>query len=68
MTITEMVNQYVAQHGIQKDDMAEKMGVSRTQFYAKLRGDSEFSLSEAYALANMMGVSVDDINAAVVAK
>nr|WP_314638711.1 helix-turn-helix transcriptional regulator [uncultured Olsenella sp.] len=60
MSLQEMVNEYAVEHGITKDVIADQMGISRSTFFNKMRGTYEFSLSEAYALARIIGVSLDE--------
>lgn len=59
--IKERLAAYVARTGTSKRDVANALGISLPTLYNKLRGDSEFTLAQAFALADMMGCSVDDL-------
>lgn len=60
-TIHQAVSEYVADENTTKDALAKELGFSRSAFFMKLRGDSEFTLSEAYRLSRVIGCTVDDI-------
>ena len=60
-TIQQAVSEYVADKSTTKDAMAKELGFSRSAFFMKLRGDSEFTLSEAYRLSRAIGCTVDDV-------
>ena len=62
-TIQQAVSEYVAVEATTKDALAKELGVSRSAFFMKLRGDSEFTLSEAYRLSQAIGCTVDDLYA-----
>ena len=59
--IQKAVNEYTARTGVTKEALAEKLGIGRTSLFLKLRGTSEFSLSEAHKLAKELGISLDDL-------
>ena len=59
--IKERVGAYIARTGATRESLAEKIGVSRVAFWSKLNGEAEFKLSEAFALADELGCSVDDL-------
>ncbi|HAM15890.1 MAG TPA: transcriptional regulator [Eggerthellaceae bacterium] len=59
--IQDCVTDYVVKNGTTKDALAEKVEIGRTSFFSKLRGTSEFSLSEAYRLSRELGCSMDDL-------
>jgi DNA-binding XRE family transcriptional regulator len=59
--IKERVGAYIARTGVSRESLAEKIGMSRTTFYQKLNGETEFKLGEAFALADAIGCSVDDL-------
>ena len=59
--IKERVGAYLARTGVSRESLAESIGMSRNSFYQKLIGESEFKLSEAFALADVLGCSVDDL-------
>ena len=62
-TIQQAANEYAASEGMTKDALAKKLGFGRSAFFMKLRGDSEFSLGEAYRFAKTLGVSLDEFYA-----
>ena len=43
------------------DDLLNELGMKKSAFYSKLNGTTEFSLSEAYKLAKILGCTVDDL-------
>lgn len=47
--------------GKNKEELSEILGISKSAFYAKLSGVSEFTLTEARKLANVFGCSVDQL-------
>ena len=50
-----------------RDALADSLGMSRSSFFNKVRGSYEFSLSEAYALSRILGVSLDELHELAVA-
>lgn len=59
--IKERLGAYLAGSGSTKANVAEALGVSTTTLNAKLRGESEWTLAQGFALADLMGCSVDDL-------
>ena len=59
--IQQAFNDYVSENNTTKDVVAAKLGFSRSTFFMKLRGDSEFSLSEAHRVAQLLGCSMEDL-------
>jgi len=59
--IKERLAIYAARTGASKRDVAKHLGISLQTLYNKLRGESEFTLAQAFALADLMGCSVDDL-------
>ena len=59
--INEWVDDYVEDHGVKKSYIAEQIGMGRTTFYTKLRGESDFDIFEALAMAQLFNCSVDDL-------
>lgn len=55
----ELIKAWCNDHHCTKDQLAETVGVGRTAFYTKLRGTSEWTLSEAAGMARELGISVD---------
>lgn len=60
-SIRERVGAYLARTGKTKGELAEELGMSRVTLHSKLNGVYDFKLSEAQALASLMGCSVDDL-------
>ena len=60
-TVQEAISDYVAEKNTTKDDLARSLGFGRSAFYMKLRGDSEFTLSEAHRLSKEIGCTVDEL-------
>ena len=61
MNIQEKVGQYVEANGTTMSSIADALGISRSSLFNKLRGSNEFSLSEAFNLSRMLGLSLDDL-------
>lgn len=59
--INRHVDAYVNASGFKKESIAEKIGIGRTTFYTKLRGDSDFSVFEAMSMAKLFGCTVDEL-------
>lgn len=59
--INKHVDAYVDAHGLKKESIAEKIGIGRTTFYTKLRGDSDFSVFEALGMAKLFGCTIDEL-------
>ena len=60
MNLQEKVGQYAEAKGTTRDAIADKIGMSRSSFFNKLRGSYEFSLSEAFKLSRILGIKLDD--------
>lgn len=67
MNLSEKVNEYAEMNGVTRDALADSLGMSRSSFFNKVRGSYEFSLSEAYALSRILGVSLDELHELAVA-
>lgn len=59
MNLSEKVGEYAEKNNETRDSIADKLGISRSSFFNKVRGSYEFSLSEAYKLSRLLGVSLD---------
>lgn len=59
--IRERVGAYLMGNRASKSSIADRLGVSLNTLNAKLRGESDFTLSQAFELADMLGCSVDDL-------
>lgn len=60
MTLQEKVGQYVGANKTTMGAVADKLGISRSSLFNKLRGSNEFSLSEALNLSRILGMTVDE--------
>ena len=60
-SIKERIGAYIERTGETKAAMAERLHMSKTTFYSKCKGDTEFTLTEGGRLANLLGCSVDDL-------
>lgn len=59
--IKELVNDYVANEGITKEVLIkERLQMSRSAFYAKMRGLVPWELDEAIRLSALLGITVDE--------
>ncbi|WP_302152567.1 helix-turn-helix transcriptional regulator [uncultured Enorma sp.] len=61
MTLQEKVGQYIEANETTMSAVAEALGISRSSLFNKLRGSNEFSLSEAFGLSRMLGLSLDEL-------
>ena len=62
-TIQQAVSDYVADSNTTKEALAKELGFGRSAFFMKLRGDSEFTLSEAFRLSRTIGCTIDELYA-----
>lgn len=62
MNLSEKVGEYAEKNNETRDSIADKLGISRSSFFNKVRGSYEFSLSEAYKLSRLLGVSLDEFH------
>lgn len=60
MTLQEKVGQYVEANETTMGAVADKLGISRSSLFNKLRGSNEFTLSEAFNLSCILGMTVDE--------
>lgn len=63
MTVQQAINDYTKANSITKDAFAERVGIRRSAFFMKQRGESEFTLSEAYRISREIGCTLDDFYA-----
>lgn len=67
MNLSEKVSEYAEENNETRDSIADKLGISRSSFFNKVRGSYEFSLSEAYKLSRLLGVTLDELRELTVA-
>lgn len=68
MTLQKMTDDYAKARGVTKDAIADKLGISRSSFFNKMRGSYEFSLSEAFELSRMLGITLDELHELIATK
>ena len=61
MNLQEKVGHYVEANETTMGAVADKLGISRSSLFNKLRGSNEFSLSEAFNLSRILGMTVDEL-------
>lgn len=60
MTLSEKISDFAKTTGTTKDEIAKSLGISRSSFFSKIRGEYEFTFTEAYKLSTMLGMTVDE--------
>lgn len=60
MTLQEKVGQYLEANQMTMGAFADKLGISRSSLFNKMRGSNEFSLSEAFNMSRILGISLDE--------
>lgn len=50
------------EHGISPEEMAQKLKISKTAFYRKLRGVTEFKQSEIMGIITFLDLNYQDIH------
>lgn len=58
-SLNELIGAYLARTGMTKTQLARELGMSRSALRSKLKGQTEFTLSEGYALKELLNVSAD---------
>lgn len=58
-TVAAEVRAELARHNISRTDAAAALGMSRTLLWQRLRGESSFTVAELEALAELIGVPVN---------
>jgi transcriptional regulator with XRE-family HTH domain len=54
------------ERGISQQEIADKLGIARTTYLSIEKGERELSLSEAQKLANILGISLEDMETGIV--
>ena len=57
MTDVELLEEKVRQSGLKRTHIAKMLNISRACLYQKLKGLSEFSVSEVSTLCDLLGIS-----------
>ena len=63
MTDLGKLSTVIAERGVMKRYLAEKLGISPQAFSSKIAGRREFTMSEANALRNALSLSEDEFMA-----
>ena len=66
--VQQVVTDYVEANNMTKDAFASKLGFGRSAFFSKLRGSSEFTLTEAFLISRELGCTLDDFYAMATAE
>lgn len=59
--IRERLGAYLECTKATRQSVADALGITANTLNSKLRGDSQFYLDEAFALADLIGCKVDDL-------
>ena len=63
MTNTELLAEAISRSGLKKGYIAERLGVSRTGLNNLINTRAEFRASQMVALAELLGLTVEEKNA-----
>lgn len=64
-SLKELIGAYLARTGKTKQELAKELGMSRSTLRSKLNGQTEFTLSEGYALKEILNVTADELFAGI---
>lgn len=68
MTNTKMLEAAIALSGLPKNIIAEKIGISRSAFFKKMRNESEFKATEIVKLQELLALTNEERNRIFFAK
>lgn len=68
MTNTKMLEAAIALSGLPKNVIAEKIGISRSAFFKKMRNESEFKATEIVKLQELLALTTEERNQIFFAK
>ena len=68
MTNTKMLEAAIALSGLPKNIIAEKIGISRSAFFEKMRNESEFKATEIVKLQELLALTTEERNRIFFAK
>lgn len=68
MTNTKMLEAAIALSGLPKNFIAEKIGISRSAFFKKMRNESEFKATEIVKLQELLALTAEERNRIFFAK
>jgi DNA-binding XRE family transcriptional regulator len=55
------VNQLIAESGLKKSFIAEKMGIQYDTFRRKLNGDNDFKVNELFNLCKILNINILEV-------
>lgn len=61
MTDSKLLREYIKRAGLKLQFVAEQLGLSRFALQMKIDNESEFKVSEALALAELLGMSEEEM-------
>ena len=59
MVKTEMLNERIKDSGLKRQYIAEKLGITPLWFTKKIRNEATFTVTEAAALCELLGIRSD---------
>ena len=59
--LEKAIEHHKVDNGMTNDDVAATLGISRMALYSKVRGDTPFNIQQAKALADMLGMSLEEL-------
>lgn len=68
MTNTKMLEAAIALSGIPKNVIAERIGISRSALFKKIRNESEFKATEIVKLQELLALTTEERNRIFFAK
>jgi DNA-binding XRE family transcriptional regulator len=63
ISLQKFVSDYVETNNTTKEALAKEAEIGRTSFFSKVKGTSDFTLSEAHRLASIIGCTLDELYA-----
>ena len=61
--LKELVDGYIDEHQTTREAIARELGMSKSSYFQKMRGEYDFSFEEAYKLSKMLDVTMDELYA-----
>ena len=59
--LAKAIEHYKVDTGKTSNDIAESLGVTRATLWAKVRGDTPINFKQAKQLADMLGMTLEDL-------
>lgn len=63
MTNVKLLADKIQQSGLKKSYIADKIGVSKSTFYAQMQGKTEFRMSQVATISQLLGLDEANITA-----